>query len=410
MKLIKVAVLFSSVLSCTASPLFKRQSSSSYPDPGAVGPTPKDSSIAAYNTAKAAGKLVDVSPATALDGGAPSYPSDVDTSSAGICSWTMTGCFAPDDLYSAPDGRWGVSFDDGPVPSSPTLYTFLESMNQSATHFMIGGNIVNNPDIFKQAIASGGHIAIHTWSHPYMSTMTDLQVLGELGWTAQVIYDLSGFVPAFWRPPYGDVDNRVRAIAKEVFGLTTTIWNQDTDDWCLSESGGTSCTGEGPADDSALDAEMLAFAAMAKSPGLMVLEHELTSLSIGGFTRNYASLLSSGWDIMSIPDAWGFSWYLNARSNAGPVDASITVGGGSPSSINSSSPTKASQPLTTVTITPSPLTTVTLRTSAGLESAAVGQPLADAAATSGVEGRTARVCWGVLALLVATVAWLVQGA
>lgn len=90
------------------------------------------------------------------------------------------------------------------------------------------------------------------------------------------------------------------AIAKEVFGLTTTIWNEgkqlrhlfgdrlgplgfassplkadssilftDTDDWCLSEGGGTSCTGEGPADDSALDAEMLKFAGMAKSPGLV---------------------------------------------------------------------------------------------------------------------------------------------
>lgn len=26
-----------------------------------------------------------------------------------------------------------------------------------------------------------------------------------------------------------DVDNRVRAIAKEVFGLTTVIWNQDSE-------------------------------------------------------------------------------------------------------------------------------------------------------------------------------------
>jgi chitin deacetylase len=64
-----------------------------------------------------------------------------------------------------------------------------------------------------------------------MTTMTDHQVLGELGWTAQIIYDvrrlseasegrrgsakltlsgaqMTGLVPAFWRPPYGDVDNR----------------------------------------------------------------------------------------------------------------------------------------------------------------------------------------------------------
>lgn len=28
------------------------------------------------------------------------------------------------------------------------------------------------------------------------------QVVGELGWTAQIIFDQSGKVPAFWRPPY----------------------------------------------------------------------------------------------------------------------------------------------------------------------------------------------------------------
>jgi hypothetical protein len=60
-----------------------------------------------------------------------------------------------------------------------------------------------------------------------MTTMNDTQVLGELGWTLQIIYDnTNGLIPLIWRPPYGDVDNRVRAIAREVFGLTTVIWNQ----------------------------------------------------------------------------------------------------------------------------------------------------------------------------------------
>ena len=41
----------------------------------------------------------------------------------------------------------------------------------------------------------------------------------------QIILDLSdGRVPKFWRPPTGDMDNRVRAIAREVFGLTRMNW------------------------------------------------------------------------------------------------------------------------------------------------------------------------------------------
>ncbi len=60
-----------------------------------------------------------------------------------------------------------------------------------------------------------------------VTTLTNLQVLGELGWTMQIISDLNGGrLPKYWRPPYGDVDNRVRAIAKGVFGLETVVWNQ----------------------------------------------------------------------------------------------------------------------------------------------------------------------------------------
>ncbi len=73
-----------------------------------------------------------------------------------------------------------------------------------------------------------GDIAVHTWTHPYMTTLTNEEVLGELGWTMQLIHNSTGGrIPKYWRPPYGDSDNRVRAIAKEVFGLTTVIWNQE---------------------------------------------------------------------------------------------------------------------------------------------------------------------------------------
>lgn len=145
----------------------------------------------------------------------------------------------------------------GPTPVSAPLYTFLQQQNQSATHFMIGGNIramqdsesfspVSNlrqrclwPSLhqqrrvsasptsarlpsssltlvltaYKAAFDAGGHVASHTWSHQYVrsflslenhrrtaltfpspqtTTLSDMQVLGELGWTSQIIFDVSG--------------------------------------------------------------------------------------------------------------------------------------------------------------------------------------------------------------------------
>lgn len=61
-----------------------------------------------------------------------------------------------------------------------------------------------------------------------MTSKSNAEVLAELGWTMQIIHDSTeGRVPRFWRPPYGDADERVRAIAREVFGLSTIIWNHE---------------------------------------------------------------------------------------------------------------------------------------------------------------------------------------
>jgi len=42
----------------------------------------------------------------------------------------------------------------------------------------------------------------------------------------QIIHESTGGrVPRYWRPPYGDSDNRVRAIAKEVRSLSYFIYS-----------------------------------------------------------------------------------------------------------------------------------------------------------------------------------------
>jgi chitin deacetylase len=124
--------------------------------------------------------------------------------------------------------RVQTRFDDGPLPPATKLYSFLQENKQAATHFMIGVNILANPDLFVTAFNSGDDLAVHTWSHPWMTAQTNERIVAELGWTMQIIHDSSqGRVPRFWRPPFGDSDERVRAIAKEVFGLTCIIWNHE---------------------------------------------------------------------------------------------------------------------------------------------------------------------------------------
>jgi chitin deacetylase len=111
---------------------------------------------------------------------------------------------------------------------SHSLYQFLGANNQSATHFMIGVNILGSPVDFLEAYNQGGDIAVHTWTHPFMSTLPNEMLVAQFGWTMQIIYDSTGGqIPKFWRPPYGDMDLRVRAIAKEVFSLSPIVWNEE---------------------------------------------------------------------------------------------------------------------------------------------------------------------------------------
>lgn len=294
--------------------LFTRQASSTqYPGQDVVGPAPRSEWLNALNSEKQAGRIPSLKPSLKTVAGNIEYPRGMNGSDPNtICSWTI-GCRSHADITDAPDGMMGISFDDGPEPASSELMAFLRGVNQTATHFMIGSRIQQYPQEFLQALKQGDHIAVHTWSHPFMTTLNDTAVLGELGWTLQIIFDLSGGrLPAFWRPPYGDVDNRVRAIAKNVFGLETVIWNQDTNDWCLTPQNTNTCGDQGPANQAALEREMSRFISMPKSPGLIILEHELTIHSVRGFTTSWPAIKQAGWDTRPIPSLFNSSWYQNA--------------------------------------------------------------------------------------------------
>jgi peptidoglycan/xylan/chitin deacetylase (PgdA/CDA1 family) len=53
--------------------------------------------------------------------------------------------------------------------------------------------------------------------------LTNEQIVAELAWTMKSIKDVTGVTPNTFRPPYGDLDDRVRAIAAAM-GLRPIQW------------------------------------------------------------------------------------------------------------------------------------------------------------------------------------------
>jgi hypothetical protein len=135
----------------------------------------------------------------------------------------------------------------------------------------------------------------------------------------QVIHDLTGGrLPAFWRPPYGDTDNRVRAIAEQVFGMRCVLWNRDTNDWAIGSN--PEFTIE------SVQNTMSGWFTGPKSPGILALEHELNMNSVEVFKNQFWNVAKNGWIMKSVADAFNMHWYQNAHDNTGPVSAKMEVG------------------------------------------------------------------------------------
>ncbi|CAD6919808.1 unnamed protein product [Tilletia controversa] len=309
----------------------KRQSSSKYPPAFATPPksmTPKEW-LDALSAAESAGKIPKI-PRTKLDAsGAITYPAGTDIQS--VCSWTQTNCFGANDISKAPDGYWGLNFDDGPNTPSPMLYNFLSQQKTAATFFLIGSNMVGNPDAIKQAQSLGvGHFGVHTWSHTVQTTLSNEDIVAELGWTMQIIYDLTGRIPSHWRPPQGDADSRVRAVAEEVFGLIAVMWDEECNDWCIAETGdiapGCASTTPGKSVSSITKAIDDAIK-LPKSPGVILLEHDLTQYSIKAFEdHTWTGIKSQGWNAQPIGNFPGEpSWYANAANSTSPVTSQTSM-------------------------------------------------------------------------------------
>lgn len=116
-----------------------------------------------------------------------------------------------------------LSFDDGPHERyTPALLRYLEESHVPATFFMIGRQVRKNPDIARD-VANGPHeIGNHTFTHPRLPMLGDVQVTRELAETHDIIRDVTGREPVHMRPPMGLFTKRVVNLTEKA-GYRTVV-------------------------------------------------------------------------------------------------------------------------------------------------------------------------------------------
>ncbi|KAF9957566.1 hypothetical protein BGZ72_001656 [Mortierella alpina] len=207
------------------------------------------------------------------------------------CDWSVTNCMNK-DVETCPLGVWGLSYDDGPLEYGSKLYDFLDTTNQKATLFYIGSNVVQNWQIARRACAAGHHIAVHTWSHHYSTSLTDEQFIAEVKYTESAIKEVCGFTPRYFRPPFGDIDNRIRGLLWAM-GYISVLWDYDTNDWDSCDPPHTTV--------SEINANFTQWISKAPNDthGHIALEHELCANSVTAAITNVPKLQAT-WKTMPV--------------------------------------------------------------------------------------------------------------
>lgn len=133
--------------------------------------------------------------------------------------------------------RIALTFDDGPNPDyTPQLLDILAKHGVKGTFFVMGAYVDEYPEIARRIVKEGHLIANHTYNHFDLATLSDQEVLTQIEWTQESIYDETGVTPTIYRMPFGSGGNRVVELLEREYGMTSILWNLDTMDWSTQDT------------------------------------------------------------------------------------------------------------------------------------------------------------------------------
>lgn len=127
--------------------------------------------------------------------------------------------------------RIALTFDDGPdLKYTPRILDILKEKNVKATFFVVGIQVNKYPEVVQRMEDEGHMIGNHSYSHPSFTKLTTEQLKQEIDETDEKIQAVIGYTPEIVRPPYGAINDEVRA-ELESYGKQVIIWNIDPRDW-----------------------------------------------------------------------------------------------------------------------------------------------------------------------------------
>lgn len=145
--------------------------------------------------------------------------------------WPTSQIFGRTIVAGHDPNEIALTYDDGPNPVyTPQLLDLLDQYAVKATFFLIGNHVQRHPQIAREIVQRGHLVGNHTQTHPKLLFCSPARVRYELATCQQAISDVTGILPAFFRPPHGARRPDVLRAAR-ILGLTPVLWNVTAQDW-----------------------------------------------------------------------------------------------------------------------------------------------------------------------------------
>ena len=138
---------------------------------------------------------------------------------------------APDVSIDPSRPMVALTFDDGPSETTPHILDILKQAGGRATFCVLGSRINSYSDTVRRTVDEGSEIATHTWDHKKLSTLYEQDAASQMSSVCDAVKSITGgYEVKFVRPPYGSVNDTVKAAAASE-GLSVANWSVDTLDW-----------------------------------------------------------------------------------------------------------------------------------------------------------------------------------
>ncbi|MGN0575839.1 MAG: polysaccharide deacetylase family protein [Ruminococcus sp.] len=124
------------------------------------------------------------------------------------------------DNISAEESKLiALTFDDGPnTTTTNEVLDILEKYNATASFFLVGNNINEESAVtVKRAYDMGCEIDNHSKTHPNMSGLSEQEIIEEIEYVDNYVYEIIGEYPKFFRPPYIDTSQLMYDVIDKSF-------------------------------------------------------------------------------------------------------------------------------------------------------------------------------------------------